>query len=424
MSSNSIFHNALKIKTPTASLDAVARKMVFAFLSSIKRGRLTVTEGAETYEFGDSSTSSDLLAHVVVEAPDAYSQIAFNGTTGAGEAYIKNSWHTPDLLKVVRLFVANMQTLDEFDSGKSLLTRLLTSGGHWLRKNTMRGSKENIVAHYDLSNEFFALFLDASMMYSAAIFPQRNSTLEQAAEYKLRHVCRRLQLQESDHLLEIGTGWGGMAIYAAQHYGCKVTTTTISEAQFAHARQRVASLGLQDKITVLQEDYRNLTGCYDKLVSIEMIEAVGHEFYADYFRQCSRLLKADGLLLIQSITIADQRYHKARKDVDFIKKYIFPGGCLPSVGVIAQHAAFDSDMQIVGVEDITEHYARTLNIWRQRFHQRIDEVKRQGFDAAFIRMWEYYLAYCEGGFVERAIGTSQFLMAKPGFRRLPAISKL
>ncbi len=424
MSSKSIFHNAVKLKTPTASLDGVARKMVFAFLSSIKAGRLTVFEGTETYEFGDPSTSADLLAHIVVEAPAAYSQIAFNGTTGAGEAYIQNCWHTPDLLKVVRLFVANMQTLDEFDSGKSLVTRLLTSGGHWLRKNTLRGSKQNIVAHYDLSDDFFALFLDPSMMYSAAIFPEQNSTLEQAAEYKLRHVCRRLQLTDSDHLLEIGTGWGGMAIYAAQQFGCKVTTTTISEAQYAHARQRVASLGLQDQITVLQEDYRNLTGQYDKLVSIEMIEAVGHEFYADYFRQCGRLLKADGLLLIQSITIADQRYRKARKDVDFIKKYIFPGGCLPSVGVIAQHVADDTDMQIVGVEDITQHYARTLNIWRERFHQRLDEVRQQGFDDTFIRMWDYYLAYCEGGFVERAIGTSQFLLAKPGFRRLPAISQL
>ncbi len=424
MSSNSIFDNVLKIKTATPSVNGVARKMVFAFLSSIKVGRLTVFEGADTYEFGDPCNSADLLAHVVVEAPAAYGQIAFNGTTGAGEAYIKNYWHTPDLLKVVRLFVANMQTLGEFDSGKSMLTRLLTGAGHWLRKNTLRGSKDNIVAHYDLSNDFFALFLDPSMMYSAAIFPQQDCTLEQAAEYKLRHVCRRLQLQESDHLLEIGTGWGGMAIYAAQHFGCKVTTTTISEAQYAHAQQRVASLGLQDQITVLREDYRNLTGHYDKLVSIEMIEAVGHEFYADYFRQCSRLLKADGLLLIQSITIADQRYHKARKDVDFIKKYIFPGGCLPSVGIIAQHAADDTDMQIVGVEDITAHYAHTLGIWRERFHQRLDEVKQQGFDEAFIRMWEYYLAYCQGGFVERVIGTSQFLMAKPGFRSLPAISPL
>lgn len=424
MPSNSIFDNTLKIRTPAASVDAVARKMVFAFLSSIKFGRLTVFEGGDVHEFGDPSGSGDLLAQVVVEDAAIYSQIAFNGTTGAGEAYMKNHWHTPDLLKVVRLFVANMQTLDEFDSSKSLFTRLLTRVGHWLRKNTLRGSRENIVAHYDLSNDFFALFLDESMMYSAAIFPQQQSTLGQAAQYKLRHVCERLQLTADDHLLEIGTGWGGLAIHAAQHYGCKVTTTTISEAQYAHAIERVKSAGLQDRITVLQEDYRKLEGSYDKLVSIEMIEAVGHEFYRDYFRQCGQLLKADGLMLIQSITIADQRYDKARKDIDFIKKYIFPGGCLPSVSVIAQHAAACTDMQIVGLEDITDHYARTLAIWRQRFHLQIDKVKQQGFDEAFIRMWEYYLAYCEGGFIERVIGTSQFLMAKPGFRGLPVVAAL
>lgn len=396
--------------------------MVFAFLSSIKFGCLTVFEGSDVHEFGDPS--GDLLAQVVVEDASTYSQIAFNGTTGAGEAYMKNCWHTPDLLKVVRLFVANMQTLDEFDSSKSLATRLLTRAGHWLRKNTLRGSRENIVAHYDLSNDFFALFLDESMMYSAAIFPQQDSTLEQAAQYKLRHICQRLQLTPNDHLLEIGTGWGGLAIHAAQHYGCRVTTTTISAAQYAHAIERVKSAGLQHRITVLQEDYRNLSGRYDKLVSIEMIEAVGHEFYRDYFRQCGQLLKADGLMLIQSITIGDQRYDKARKDVDFIKKYIFPGGCLPSISVIAQNAARYTDMQIVGLEDITEHYARTLGIWRRRFHLQLDKVKQQGFDETFIRMWEYYLAYCEGGFVERVIGTSQFLLAKPGFRRPPVITQL
>ncbi|MGI9284616.1 MAG: class I SAM-dependent methyltransferase [Pseudomonadales bacterium] len=424
MPSNSIFNNALKIKTPTVSFDAVARQMVFAFLSSIKFGRLTVFEGTDVHEFGDLCSSGDLLAQVVVEDAGTYSQIAFNGTTGAGEAYMKNQWHTPDLLKVVRLFVANMQTLDEFDSSKSLFSQLFTKVGHWLRKNTLRGSKENIIAHYDLSNEFFALFLDESMMYSAAIFPHRGSTLEQAAQYKLRHVCERLQLTENDHLLEIGTGWGSLAIYAAQHYGCKVTTTTISEAQYAHAKERVECAGLHSKITLLQEDYRQLSGSYDKLVSIEMIEAVGHEFYRDYFRQCGQLLKPDGLMLIQSITIADQRYDKARNDVDFIKKYIFPGGCLPSVSVIAEHAAAHSDMQIVALEDITEHYARTLAIWRQRFHLQLDKVKLQGFDETFVRMWEYYLAYCEGGFIERTIGTSQFLMAKPGFRQLPTIAPL
>lgn len=422
MSSNSISDNALNIKTPSASISAMARKMVLAFLSSLDHGRLTVFEGDETFEFGDATTAGELHAHIVVTDPAAYSQIAFNGTTGAGEAYMQNHWHTPDLLKVVRLFVANMHTLQEFDGSKSLVTRLLTKSGHWLRRNTLRGSRENIIAHYDLSNDFFALFLDETMMYSAAIFPRRDSTLEEAAVYKLRHVCERLQLQASDHLLEIGTGWGGLAVHAAQHYGCRVTTTTISEAQYAHAVERVAQLGLQDRITVLQQDYRKLEGRYDKLVSIEMIEAVGHEFYRDYFHQCSRLLKRDGLMLVQSITVADQRYEKARRNPDFIKKYIFPGGCLPSVSVITQHVAQYTDMQLVGLEDITEHYARTLNAWRQRFNQQIKQVRQQGFNDTFIRMWDYYLAYCEGGFSERAIGTSQLLLAKPRYRGLPAIS--
>ena len=287
---------------------------------------------------------------------------------------------------------------------------------HSFNANTRDGSRKNISAHYDLGNEFFELFLDPTMMYSAAMYPGKEATLEQAAVHKLDRMCQKLELGPGDHLLEIGTGWGGMAIHAAKHYGCHVTTTTISKEQFDYAKARVEAEGLSDQITLLLEDYRDLSGQYDKLVSIEMIEAVGHEYYDSYFSKCSELLKPEGLMAIQAITIADQRYDYARKSVDFIQRYIFPGGCLPSNAIIADKVANKTDMQIVNIEDITEHYADTLQDWRQRFFDQLEAVRKQGFDDVFCRMWDFYLAYCEGGFRERAISTGQFVMAKPSYR--------
>ncbi|MEP2617567.1 MAG: cyclopropane-fatty-acyl-phospholipid synthase family protein, partial [Marinomonas sp.] len=287
---------------------------------------------------------------------------------------------------------------------------------HRMNANTKKGSKDNISAHYDLGNDFFFLFLDPTMMYSSAIYPQQEASLEEAAVHKLDRICQKLQLTEADHLLEIGTGWGGMAIHAAKHYGCKVTTTTISKEQYEFAKERVEAEGLQDKITLLLKDYRDLEGQYDKLVSIEMIEAVGHEYYDSYFSKCSELLKPHGVMVIQAITIADQRYDYARRSVDFIQRYIFPGGCLPSNQVIAHKIASKTDMQIVGLEDITEHYAKTLADWRTRFHEARHHVLDMGFDDVFCRMWDFYLAYCEGGFKERAISTGQFVFAKPEHR--------
>jgi len=262
------------------------------------------------------------------------------------------------------------------------------------------------------------------MMYSSAIFPDESSTLEQAASYKLEHICQRLQLTESDHLLEIGTGWGGMAIYAAKHFSCRVTTTTISKEQYAHTLTQVKAEGLEDKITVLLDDYRDLEGEFDKLVSIEMIEAVGYQYYEQYFSTCSQLLKDDGLMLIQAITVPDQRYETTKKSTDFIQRYIFPGGELPCLSVIANHITKHTNMQIVGIEDITLDYAKTLAMWRHRFFDKLDHVKAQGFDDVFIRMWDFYLSYCEGGFRERTISTVQALMAKPRCLSLPAIAYL
>jgi cyclopropane-fatty-acyl-phospholipid synthase len=262
------------------------------------------------------------------------------------------------------------------------------------------------------------------MMYSSAVFPDEKSSLEDASLNKLDRICKKLHLTADDHLIEIGTGWGGLAIHAAKNYGCKVTTTTISKEQREFALKRIAEEGLQDKITVLFSDYRDLEGQYDKLVSIEMIEAVGHEYYRSYFEKCASLLKPDGLMLIQAITIPDQRYDMARKSVDFIQRYIFPGGCLPSVAVIADHVRNYTDLSIIGLEDITEHYARTLAAWRDRFTARLDHVSHQGFDDIFVRMWEFYLCYCEGGFRERSIGTAQIVFAKPGCRVVPVLGAL
>jgi len=309
-----------------------------------------------------------------------------------------------------------MVAMESLDSGQSRIALMLLKIGHWLKRNTQKGSRENITAHYDLGNKFFELFLDPTMMYSAALFADPAASLEAASVAKLEEICRQLSLKPDDHLLEIGTGWGGMAIHAAKHYGCKVTTTTISAEQYEYACQQVREEGLDDRVTLLCEDYRHLTGQYDKLVSIEMIEAVGHQFYKDYFETCSRLLKDDGKMVLQAITIPDRRYEEARDSVDYIKRYIFPGGCLPSLSVMAEHVARDTDMQMVHLRDITEDYAITLARWRERFLLQTEAVEQMGFDQDFIRLWDYYLSYCEGGFRERIIGTVQLALAKPGFR--------
>jgi cyclopropane-fatty-acyl-phospholipid synthase len=297
----------------------------------------------------------------------------------------------------------------------------LTKGFHFLHRNTLRGSRKNIEAHYDLGNSMFELFLDPTMMYSSGIFENKDDSMEQASIIKLDRICQKLQLNENDRILEIGTGWGGFAIHAAKNYGCHVTTTTISRQQYDYAEKRIKQEGLQDRVTLLCEDYRNLTGKFDKLVSIEMIEAVGHEYYKTYFRHCSDLLKPEGMMLLQSITIADQRYQAAKKEVDFIQRYIFPGGCLPSVNEIAKNVCEHTDMRFYQLEDIGTHYATTLARWRERFFSNIAEIQKIGYSETFIRMWNFYLCYCEGGFTEKSIGTIQLLLTKPLCRREPAL---
>ncbi len=354
---------------------------------------------------------------ISVNDPQFYSDIGFGGSVGAGEAYFQQRWDCSDLTALVRILLQNREVLDGMDGHIARLQEPLNKVLHWLNRNTRTGSRRNIEAHYDLGNDLFKLFLDKNMMYSCALYEHPDDTLEQASIAKLDTICRKLDLKPTDHLLEIGTGWGGFALYAAQHYGCRVTTTTISQEQFELAQTRVKDAGLTDQITVLCKDYRDLEGQYDKLVSIEMIEAIGHQYMPTYFKQCSRLLKPDGMMLLQAITITDQGYKSALRSVDFIQRYIFPGSFIPSVSAMTTAITQNSDMRLYNLEDIGPHYATTLKHWRERFFNRIEEVRSLGYSDQFIRMWEFYLCYCEGGFIERAIGDVHMLLVKPQCRR-------
>jgi len=415
--------DTLKAGTAGNLLEQGARRAVFALLQQLCKGTLVLEEGGRIHRFGEQHQHGSVHASIQVKDPAAYLVLLRNGHLGAGEAYMQGLWDSPDLLQVIRLFVLNMETLQQIDNGCSWWQKLGTRVFHALRRNSPDGSRRNIAAHYDLSNDFFRLFLDETMAYSAGIFRNDATTLTDASLAKFRHICERLQLKPTDHLLEIGTGWGGLAIYAAKHYGCKVTTTTLSHEQYHYAQEWVAREGLTDRVTVLEQDYRDLGGKYDKLVSVEMIEAVGARYYPVYFAKCAELLQSDGLMLLQAITISDQRYSQSLDNTDFIKRYIFPGGQLPSNAVIATHVADHTDMQLIGLEDITRDYALTLRAWRERFQARLPEVRQLGCDEVFIRMWRFYLCFCEGGFLERVIHTGQFLLAKPAFRDLPPVSQ-
>jgi cyclopropane-fatty-acyl-phospholipid synthase len=394
----------------------LARSFMLKVLAKLQVGSLVLKEPDETLTFGNHDDPNAPHAEVHVHDNDLYRRILTGGSIAAGETYIEGLWSSPNLTAVTRAFSANMAMLEALSDRQHFLASAALKVSHWARRNTAARSRENISAHYDLGNDFFSLFLDPGMMYSSAVFPTPESDLATAAAYKLRLICEDLELSADDHLVEIGTGWGGMAIYAAENYGCRVTTTTISKEQYDYAREVVAKRGLQDRITVLFDDYRDLNGRFDKLVSIEMIEAVGHQFYDTYFSTLSRLLNPHGKAVIQAITMTEQRYEQARDSVDFIKRYIFPGGCLPSLTVISDALSRVTDLQMSNLRDITRDYADTLNVWHEGFLEKLDEVKAMGFDDRFIRMWRYYLSYCEGGFRERIIGTYQITMTKPGYR--------
>ena len=389
----------------------LARRLVLPRLARLSAGRLRLVDGAEAWSFG---TDGGLDATLTVRDPAFYAELAFGGSVGAAESYMLGHWESDDLTALMRLMARNEAALAGLERGFARLSAPFRHVAHWLHRNTRAGSRRNISAHYDLGNDFFRLMLDETWMYSCAFFERPDMTLAEAQAAKLDRVCRSLALGPSDDVLEIGTGWGGFAIHAASRYGCRVTTTTISPSQRELAQERVRSAGLSDRITILLDDYRDLRGQYGKLVSIEMIEAIGHRQFERFFRCASQLLERGGRLALQSITIADRHYTRTRDEVDFIKRYIFPGCCIPSVSALAGAMAAASDLRIVALDDIGPHYATTLAAWRRNFIANLDAVRDLGYPETFIRMWLYYLSYCEAGFAERQLGDVQLLLVRDG----------
>lgn len=421
-----ILTKPLKSKSRAKWVAHMAKSQVLKRLARLEVGQLTIIDGQERHVFGQASPEA-IQATITVHDPRFYGEIAFGGSIGAGEAYMLGYWQADSLTNVVRLMVLNQSVMDTLEGGYQYLSKPILKIFHWLNSNSEAGSQKNIASHYDLGNDLFKLFLDPTMMYSSALFENGASaavtpdSLQAASEHKLKVICDKLQLSAADHVVEIGTGWGGFAIYAVRHYGCRVTTTTISAQQFALAKTRIEAEGLQDKIVLLKQDYRHLQGTYDKLVSIEMIEAVGHQYYDTYFKKVSQLLKPDGVALIQAITITDQRYASAIRSVDFIQRYIFPGSNIPSNTAMLASMTRSSDLRLVDLQDIGLHYATTLRLWRERFFANIDAVRQLGYSETFIRMWDFYLSYCEGGFAECALGDAHLLLAKPGYRALKRV---
>ena len=405
--------------------DRFLREQLLGQMAQLKHGRLFLKDACGSIALGEpASTPTDLLVHVEVLDPGFYRAIAMNGSVGAGEAWMDGLWRCDNLVGLIQLLARNRDMMDGMESGLARLGGLAMRGWHALRRNTLAGSRKNIAAHYDLGNDFFELFLSPDLMYSSAIWTAPEDTLEIASERKLERICRKLDLKPTDRVVEIGTGWGGFALYAAKNFGCHVTTTTISREQHALAATRVAEAGMGGHVELLLEDYRDLKGTYDKLVSIEMVEAIGAEYLDTYFEKLGSLLKPDGLALVQAITIEDHRYAVALKSVDFIKRHVFPGSFIPSINALLAAKTRASDLGLVQLEDFGPSYALTLKAWRERFMSRLAAVRAQGFDERFIRMWEFYLAYCEGGFRERSIGVCHLLMAKPGNRRPSLLPEL
>lgn len=390
-------------------------------LDGLVEGRLVLREaaGSRVHRFGTGS-EDDLAAEVRVHDAAFWRAVAFGGSLGAAEAFLDGAWDSPDLTAVVRLFARNRELTRGLDGGLAGLRGLAARLYHLRRANTRRGSRRNITEHYDLGNDFFRLFLDPSMTYSSAWFDRPEASLAQAQEAKIDRLCRKLRLGPEDHLLEIGTGWGSFAVHAAGRYGCRVTSTTISPAQLEGARRRVIEAGLEDRIELLDADYRDLpervTGPFDKIVSVEMIEAVGHRSLPGFFGVVGHLLARDGLAAIQAITIADRNYDEARRSADFIQRHVFPGGALPSVSALTGAAAQGSHLTPLHLEEMGLDYAETLRHWRTAFEAQTERVREMGYDERFRRLWRYYLSYCEGGFLERAVGAVQMVLAGPAYR--------
>lgn len=398
-----------------SKLNKIAKKFFINLCKEIKFGRLIIEDGSEHYEFGDQA--SELIANIKINSPSFYSCVFSHGENGIAEAYINGFWSCSDLTKVLLIGIKNNDISKQMTSWKSKIVSAIFKLEHYRKHNSKEGSKKNILSHYDLGNSFFKEFLDPTMTYSCGIFKTDNCTMEEASINKIDILCRKLDLKPEDHLLEIGTGWGAFAIYAAKNYGCKVTTTTISDSQFEYALEKIKQENLTHKITLLKRDYRELNGQFDKLVSVEMIEAVGHEYMGVFFKTCNRLLKPNGLMAIQAITIQDQNYHYARDNIDFIKRYIFPGSCIPSNEIMIKNLSKETDMVLRDAHDIGLDYAQTLHLWQKTFNQNSQKIKTIGLPEAFLRLWNYYFSYCEAGFLERHISATQMVFAKPNYKK-------
>ena len=413
-------------------IDRLLRARLIATLGELRGGRIHIKDAFGSVTVGtDDDTANTVLLRLRVDDLAFYRAIAARGSVGAGESYMAGQWRCDDLVGLVRLLVRNRDLLDRMESGLAWLGGMALRGWHALRRNSRDGSRRNIAAHYDLGNDFFELFLSADLMYSSAMWhgdadndavAGDGDSLDAASTRKLERICHKLRLQPGDRVIEIGTGWGGFAIHAARHHGCHVTTTTISREQHALASRRVDEAGLSDRVTLLMQDYRDLDGQFDKLVSIEMVEAIGAPYLDTYFAKIGELLRPDGLALVQAITIEDHRYAQALRTVDFIKRHVFPGSFIPSIEALVGAKTHSSDLALVHLEDFGQSYALTLQAWRRRFMARLHDVRRQGYDERFIRMWEFYLAYCEGAFREGSIGVAQLLMAKPRSRRASSLA--
>lgn len=414
------FHKkAEKHRTDFVQTDLVTktiRGMILSKLKSLEFGQLEVVEGVVSHLYGNCDPSGHPKAILNVLDPSFYLDIFAKGSIGAAEAYVAKKWDTPCLDSVMRIFALNRSALTQLDSGFVNLIKPVRFLEYWQQRNTVSGSKKNIQAHYDLPDDLFRLFLDESMMYSSAYFKEETLNLAQAQHEKLKLIAQRLKIRPGDRILEIGTGWGSLAVFLAQNYDCHVTTTTISENQFEVTRKKIEDLGLESKITLLKKDYRELSGEFDRVVSIEMIEAVGEQFLGNYLEKISDVLKADGLCLLQVITINDQEYDRAVKEVDFIKKYIFPGSFIPSIFAILEKAKVSTDLRLYLQDDMTDHYVKTLKFWKTNFNEKGQEISNIGLDEKFQRLWNFYFSYCIGGFSERAIGVSHLVFGKPLFR--------
>ncbi len=398
--------------TKSNGRQGLSKKIILKLLRQMQQGMITLHDRDECHKFGDINGDHGEKATIRIINPRAYQQILLQGSVGAGKSYINGDWDTDDLPRLIELFIQNESLFNRIESPAARFFSSMRTLAYQLNLNTVRRSKNNILAHYDLGNDFFQLILDPSMMYSCAVYEPSHVSLEEASQNKIRRICHKLELKSSDHLLEIGTGWGGFAVYAAQAYGCKVTTTTISDKQYAYVKEKIKRLGLENQIELLNVDYRKLSGQFDKVVSIEMIEAVGHQYFDVFFRQCNQLLKPQGLFFLQAIVINDQAYDAAKNEIDFIKTYIFPGGCLPSVFSISKSITSQTRLQLISLEDIGEHYVSTLKDWNHKLLANKETILAQGFSEDFIRMWQFYFSYSAAGFASHYISNIHALWRK------------